>query len=190
MVYPKGTYEVSDDWRDLDQARHGDEAAWRRLMERHLSRLVALALMMTGSPEFAQDAAQEAFVRLLKANPAPEQGTLRGYLTTIVYHLALKENRRSARQQNVENSSLEDDSPSALESMVRSEREWLVVGAIRALDDAQRTALVLRFYGEHTYEEIAALTGVPLGTVKSRLFYAVKQCREWLKEKGVFKECM
>jgi RNA polymerase sigma-70 factor (ECF subfamily) len=74
--------------------------------------------------------------------------------------------------------------------MVRSERERLVVKAIRSLDDAHRTTLVLRFYGEHSYEEIATLTGAPLGTVKSRLFYAVKQCREWLKTKGVLEECM
>jgi RNA polymerase sigma-70 factor (ECF subfamily) len=146
--------------------------------------------MLTGSPEFAQDAAQEAFVRLLKANPDPERGTLRGYLTTIVYHFALKENRRAGRHRNIENFSLEDESPSALEQVVRSERERLVVRAIRALDDAHRMTLVLRFYGDRTYEEIAALTGVPLGTVKSRLFYAVKQCREWLKTKGVLEECM
>jgi len=190
VVHSKGTYEVSDDWRDLERARHGDEAAWRRLMERHLSRLAAFALLLTGSPEFAQDAAQEAFVRLLKANPNPEGGTLRGYLTTIVYHLALNENRRSGRHQDIEDFSLEDESPSALEEMVRSERERLVVGAICALDNVHRTVLVLRFYGEHTYEEIAVLTGAPLGTVKSRLFYAVKQCREWLKMKGVLEECM
>lgn len=190
MVCTQGTYEVSDDWRDLERARRGDEAVWRRLTDRHLSRLVALALMLTGSPEFAQDAAQEAFVRLLKANPHPERGTLRGYLTTIVYHFALKEHRRTGRYQDIESHSLEDESPSALEQIVRSERERLVVRAIRALDDAHRTTLALRFYGNHTYEEIASLTSVPLGTVKSRLFYAVKQCREWLKEKGVLEECM
>jgi RNA polymerase sigma-70 factor (ECF subfamily) len=155
-----------------------------------MSRLAALALLLTGSPEFAQDAAQEAFVRLLKANPDPEQGTLSGYLSTIVYHFALKENRRTGRHQNIENQSLESDSPSALEQMVRNERERLVVRAICALDDAHRTTIALRFYGNHSYEEIAALTGVPMGTVKSRLFYAVKQCREWLKRKGVLEECM
>ena len=186
----QGTYEVNDDWRDLERARHGDEAAWQRLADRHLSRLVALALMMTGSPEFAQDAAQEAFVRLLKANPDSERGTLGGYLSTIVYRLGLKEHRRAVRHQDIENHSLEDESPSILERVVRSERQRLVVRAISALDESHRTVLVLRFYGDHTYEEIAILTGVPLGTVKSRLFYAVKQCRKWLKEKGVLEECM
>ena len=71
-----------------------------------------------------------------------------------------------------------------------SEKSYLSRGArraeaIRGLDDKYREVLVLRFYADHSYEEIADLLRIPLGTVKSRMFNAVKTCRMILKDKGI-----
>jgi RNA polymerase sigma factor (sigma-70 family) len=60
-----------------------------------------------------------------------------------------------------------------------------VVRAIRMLPDHLRDVLVLRLHGGHSYEEIAEMTGISLGTVKSRIFYAVKSTRNELKNRGV-----
>jgi RNA polymerase sigma-70 factor (ECF subfamily) len=62
-----------------------------------------------------------------------------------------------------------------------------VARALRTLDAEHRDVLVLRFYGGYSYEEIAKIVEAPLGTVKSRIFYAVKSCRETLQQKGVLR---
>jgi len=54
----------------------------------------------------------------------------------------------------------------------------MVASAINNLDNAHRDILLLRFYAGLSYDEIAVLLDIPLGTVKSRIFYAVKSCRD------------
>jgi len=71
------------------------------------------------------------------------------------------------------------------EALAAQERDKAVAEAISSLDMNHRSILVLRFYGEHTFEEIAELLQIPVGTAKSRLFYAVKRCRQELKRKGI-----
>ena len=176
---------MSSDWECLAAARRGDEVAWRQLVERHHRRLVGLVLLITGCPAAANDVAQETFVRLLEAGPYRPTGTVQGLLSTIAYRLAVKESRWQRRQSDVEALNPSDSSPSPLERILREERDRHVAAAIGSLDDAHRHTLVLRFYGGHSYAEIAELTGVPLGTVKSRIFHAVKSCHRILRDKGI-----
>lgn len=178
---------MSSDWASLARAQQGDQAAWRMLVDQHHARLVALALFVTGSAAAANDVAQETFLRALNARIKNERGTVRGFLGTIAYRLALKEAKRIRRNTDLDGEDLPHHAENALESILRDERDCLVAEAIAALDEEHRNVLVLRFYAGHSYEEIAEIIEAPLGTVKSRIFYAVKSCREALRQKGVFK---
>ena len=173
------------DWDCLERARRGDEDAWRLLFQRYHRVLIKLTLLITGSPEAAGDLAQETFIRLLNSQPKHRDGIFKTYLTTIAYRLALKEKRRRERNRNLHDYELADESPSPLEETVRDEQSKHIARAILTLPDHHRDILVLRFYGDHSYEEIAHITKLPLGTVKSRLFYAVKSCQEVLGKRGV-----
>jgi RNA polymerase sigma-70 factor (ECF subfamily) len=173
------------DWDCLDRARRGDEDAWQLLFERHHLGLIKIAVLITGSLEAAKDLAQESFVRLLQSRVKHTDGSFKSYLSTIAYRLALKEKKRSSREKDFEGSDMPDGNPSPLEKTVREERDRHLVRTIRALPEHHRDILILRFYGEHSYEEIARLTRLPLGTVKSRIFYAVKMCGAELRERGV-----
>jgi len=158
----------------------------RLLVEAHQARLAALALFITGSADAASDVAEETFLRALNATIKNESGTVRGFLGTIAYRLALKEAKRDRRNVELDGLNLVRDSENALERILRDERDCAVAEVIAALDEAHRSVLALRFYGGFSYEEIAVEVGAPLGTVKSRIFYAVKYCRETLKQRGVF----
>jgi RNA polymerase sigma-70 factor (ECF subfamily) len=177
---------MTDDWHCLALAHGGDEVAWRVLFQRYYPVLLRMASCITGSRDTAHDLAQESFVRLLRARANHQSGSFRAYLTTITYRLALKERKRQSSKHELETVPLADDSPSPLELAIQNETDRLIFRAIQSLPGEQREILALRFFGGHSYEEVAHITGIPIGTVKSRIFYAVKSCREKLKEQGVF----
>lgn len=144
-----------------------------------------MVLLMTGSRAATEDILQETFLRAMSAEIGHDSGSVRGFLGTIAYRLAVKESRRSNRHTGLDSIDLSDDTDSPLSALLKSEREQYLVDTIRLLSVEQRRVLILHFYGEFSYEEISQLMDVPLGTVKSRIFYAVKKCREILREKGI-----
>jgi RNA polymerase sigma-70 factor (ECF subfamily) len=178
---------MTDDWQCLDLARGGDEIAWRDLFQRHYPSLVRMASCITGSLDTAHDLAQESFVRLLRVDIRHRNGSFKSYLATIAYRLALKERKRQGSNDGPGPLSIADDAPSPLELAIQNETDRIIVRVMQSLSDDQREILALRYFGGHSYEEIARITGIPIGTVKSRIFYAIKTCREKLTERGVFK---
>lgn len=175
---------MSLDWEIFRRAQRGDEAAWRQLAAGHRTRLTALALFVTRSAAAAEDVVQETFVRALRAEIKHDAGTVQAYLGTIAYRLALKETRRARRQVDWDGFDAVDADSDPLDEVLTDERDRHVFAAIQALDAGHRDVLVLRFYGGQSYEEIAALIQVPVGTVKSRIHYAVQSCRRRLREEG------
>ena len=178
---------MNAEWERFLRAQRGDETAWRVLIGQHQTRLTALALFITGSAAAADDVVQETFVRALRAKIKSVTGTVQGFLGIIAYRLALKEARRVQRNVELDGLDLADAGQTPLDNLLNDERERLVAEAIAALDEGQRDVLILRLYSGHSYEEIARILQIPLGTVKSRVFYAVKSCRESLRQKGVLK---
>jgi RNA polymerase sigma factor (sigma-70 family) len=186
VVQKAGLSGITTDWECLILARGGSESAWRILFRRHYSSLVRMTACITGSMDAGHDLAQESFVRLLHCRIQHQNGSFRAFLTTTAYRLALKEKRRAAAGRSLDDHEIETSEASPLEAAIRDETDKAVVRAIQSLPVHQREVLALRFFGGHSYEEIAILTELPVGTVKSRLFYAVKTCRERLRNEGVF----
>ena len=176
---------MNPDWNQLELARQGDEEAWRALVERHSPRLLKIVLLITGSAATAQDLIQDTFLELYHKGPRHSRGSLKGYLSTVAYHLALKEKHRSGNLKPLGGIEQPAEKLSPLDIALAGERERIVSDVIQSLEDGHRDILVLRFYGGHSYKEIARISGLPLGTVKSRMFNALKKCRLRLREKGV-----
>ena len=179
------TEKVNPEWDLFFCARRGDENSWRELMEEYRPRLMALGLLITRSSVAAEDIVQETFVRALSATIKNTSGTVHGFLGTIAYRLAIKEKRRVGRHVGLETNELLDNVENPMEQLLKDERQRLIAGAISSLDTEHRDILLLRCYGGHSYLEISDLLSVPIGTVKSRIFYAVKSCRDILRRKGV-----
>lgn len=176
-----------DDWRCLELAHRGNEKAWRDLFERHYPSLVRMTSSITGSMETGKDLAQESFVRLLHFRIRHHTGTVRSLLSTIAYRLALKERSRHSSLLPSGIELIPDGAPSPLELTIRNETDRIIVRVIQSLSVEHREILILRFFGGNSYEDIARITALPIGTVKSRIFYAVKICQEKLKQQGIFK---
>jgi len=176
---------MRSDWEYLGRARDGEEDAWRLLFEKHYVPLVRLTALITGSIDAAKDIAQETFFRLLRVRQQHDEGNFKAYVSTIAFRLALKEKARVRRAKHAENPESPGDTPSPLETVVQAEEQKQIVRVIQLLPDHYREIIVLRFYGEQSYEEMAETLAIPIGTVKSRIFYAVKACREQLEKRGM-----
>ncbi len=172
-----------------------DERAFTELVRTYQRRVFALVLRMLGNAAEADDLAQEVFVQVFKAI-----GTFRGEskLSTWIYRIAINlcKNRTKylrVRHANEQDELAEIDERVPLgasgrsnvgaierpdEAMAGKQVEAIVQRAIQALEPSFRECLVLRDVEELSYEEIEEITGLPAGTVKSRIHRARALLRE------------
>jgi RNA polymerase sigma-70 factor (ECF subfamily) len=168
----------------------GDERAFRELVERHQHAVVGTIAKMLRDPVEAEDLAQQVFLRLWKhaARWKPD-AKFTTYLFTITRNLVYNESRRRSRRREVSADERRDDTgfeavgdaraePDA--EVVRAEMHDEIDAAIAALPETQRTAVVLYSYESMPYEEIAAVLGTSVSSVKSLLFRARSTLREKL----------
>ncbi|MBI4570149.1 MAG: sigma-70 family RNA polymerase sigma factor [Planctomycetes bacterium] len=163
------------------RVRAGDEAAFAMLYDRHQARTINFAWRITGSREDAQEVLQDAFRYLFTKAPEYEpKAKFTTLLFTVTRHLAVNRARRARRDAHASVEQALDvvdagESPPA--AVVRGERASRVQRALDRLPPLFREVLALRMVEDLPYADIAAVLGVPEGTVKSRLHNAIEQLR-------------
>ncbi len=178
------------------EAREGSEAAFRELVERFQGPVFSLLVRMVRRTELAEDLAQETFVKAWRALARfdPER-KFSSWLFKIAHNTALDALRRSGqeplsldapREPGGEPMDLPAD-PRAENPLARTLGRQVgraLEQAITRIRPAYREILLLRFAEELSYEEIAEVTGSPLGTVKVHLFRARAELARELKALG------
>ena len=146
--------------------------------------LVRYARRMAGDPDAAEDAVQEAFVRLLDRDVHGEPERLRGWLFTTVTNLLRDRARVAANRSRLlaTRTPMPETPPEAADRMERQERIRRVREALDALDARDRTLLLLREEG-FSYRELAREVGVQPGSVGTLLARARRRFRDQLTEK-------
>ncbi|MGJ5181657.1 RNA polymerase sigma factor [Bradyrhizobium oligotrophicum] len=166
-------------------ARGGDCACLGVLLERHRARLYAAALGVLGYGPQAEDAVHDAFLIALRhIGDLKEPQAVVGWLLSILHRCCLQQLRRRRREVlTAEVPDRPDDGPSIEERLEKvALREW-VWNALGKLPESQQATAVLRYFGSyHSYEELAAILAVPIGTVRSRLSEAKRKLAEMLLE--------
>jgi RNA polymerase sigma-70 factor (ECF subfamily) len=173
------------DWEYLTKAKRGDESAANYLFNKYYKSLIRMTALITGSLDSAKDIIQDTFLKLSKKRIKHHEGSFKTYLSTVAYRLALKERYRINRNFSLFTVIGDRKYESPLESQIEDETQKDIFEVIQSLKEIYKEILVLRFYGNHSYEEISEITKIPLGTVKSRIYYAVKECRTIMKKKGI-----
>ena len=176
------------------RARGGDRAAAEELARRCRRPAYLLALQLLRDPDDALDVAQDALLRLFThLDRVDPERPLRPWLAAIVRNRArdLMRRRRVRRHESLDTDPedrparvLVDPAAGPEERAARTEAARRLWGALGQLAEAQREILVLRDYQDLAYEEIAAVLGVPLGTVMSRLHRARRALRTLLEGAG------
>src|SRR5919205_3810759 len=156
-------------------AQGGDVTGLGILLERHRAPLYALALQMLGHAPQAQDAVQDAFlIALRNIDRLRQPEAVGGWLRAILRNVCLERLRQGRGEILFDElaGTLEREpyEPSAEEAIDRlALRDW-VWTALSELPEPLRVTAMLRYFGSYpSYEELSAILGVPLGTVRSRL---------------------
>lgn len=151
----------------------------------------ALARRIIGDDGFAEDVVQEVFLTLWR-DPGRfdrARGTFASWLLSVTHHKSVdavrrEETLRKRRTQAAEEAVTQLDesaySPGVHEEVWGQFRRERVRIALKNLPDVQREALALAYYGGYTQREVAALTGAPLGTVKTRMLTGMRRMAEAL----------
>jgi RNA polymerase sigma-70 factor (ECF subfamily) len=187
--------EATDEQAIIRSAQKGNLDAFNELVLRYQNQVYNVAYRIMGEPDGASDAAQEAFISAYKAIGNYRGGSFRGWLLRIVTNACYDELRRRKRRPT---SSLDAlyvtdaapgevlvngaESPEAFAQ--RQDLNRTLHAALQTLPDEQRTTLVLSDVQGYDYQEIAEITDVSLGTVKSRLSRARAKMRDFLLAQG------
>ncbi len=177
----------------LEQARQGDKIAFGKLVEAYQTPVFNLAYRMLNNANEAEEAAQEAFIRaftrLESYNPAHKFST---WLLSITsnYCIDLLRKRRaqllSIDEPLAPHPALMSDKSKGPEAqLMNSEQQDMVQSLLAELQPEYREAVVLRYWYELSYEEIAEMMDTTVSAIKSRLFRARKQLAEISLEQGM-----
>lgn len=159
----------------MSQVQAGDERAFTRVVERYQDRIMNYLTRLTGDRARAEDLAQEAFIKLFtRAGRYNHDGKLGAYLYKIATNVTLSYLRREHRRRALgaifltgDNGGDPAESPQT--TAINGERHRLLARAIEALPVRYRVPLVLHELEGLSYEDVAQVTGVRTGTVKSRI---------------------
>lgn len=172
------------DERDLvSRARQGQLQAMEELFRLHVDGAVRVAYLITGDWREAEDAAQEAFIRAFRFLPSLRPGSpFLPWFTAILVNEARRARRRQSRQTPAGHVHAVSPAPSTSpeESLARQERASAVRRALASLDEDHRVPIALRYLMDLSEADIARALGLPLTTVKSRLFVARRRLRRLL----------
>ena len=165
----------------------GDEAALAELYDRVGRIAFGLALRVLRDERLAEDAVQEAFLAVWRgaATFRADRAKASTWILTLVHRRAVDLVRREDRRRA---EPLADEAAGVAASESTEEAAWLrfererVQRALAQLPDTQREAIELAYYGGFSQSDLAERLGVPLGTIKSRMFAGLARLKELLDE--------
>jgi RNA polymerase sigma-70 factor, ECF subfamily len=180
--------ESSSDDHLIERLRAMEPAAWDRVMHTYKEGIFFACLGQTRNRADAEDICSQAFLRAVRGiGRFRGDSSIKTWLHTIAANLCHTHRRRHGENRHVP---LDEAPEKALEAEIiaadhvvgRAEIRTALVSALDLLDPVLRHAFHLRTFEEMSYEEIARVTGVPVNTVKTRIFRARERLQRLLAE--------
>lgn len=195
-THPETLEPASDDPAIVRAVLDGDRDAFRHLVEREAAGVIRACHRVLGDLGEAEDVAQDAFVIAYRSLGSWRgDGPFGAWLSRIAVRLAIRQSSRRRTIAWAQPSTDADGAPvDALARLssgpgadpeshaIRGERHQAVRQAVAGLDEPYREVVALRFFAERSLDEIAAVTGRPLGTVKTHLHRGLIRLRAELGE--------
>lgn len=152
----------------------GDQAAFEEVYRELAPLVYGTVLRILRDPAMSEEVTQEVFVELWRQAPRyePDRGSPRTWAATIAHRRAVdrvRSEQSSRNREEADSRSAERERDDVVDEVVDRLDRTEVVVALGRLSAAQREAVVLAYYGGHTYREVAVILGVPEGTIKTRI---------------------
>jgi RNA polymerase sigma-70 factor (ECF subfamily) len=172
----------------VEQAKAGDPEAWDQLFRRYQLPLYVYVFELAHQEQTSLDIVQETFIAAVRhIGGLRENEKFGGWLFGIAHQKCIQQWRKERRAR----AALEEmaQEPGELETspddwLVRREQEARFMKLLNELPLAHRSVLLLHFVEDFSLEDIAQITGAPIGTVKSRLHYAKRALRNLLEKQS------
>jgi RNA polymerase sigma-70 factor (ECF subfamily) len=179
----------------IDKAKAGDIQSFEMLVEKHQKRIFNIALRVIGNHADAADLAQNALIRIYKSiGNFKEESSLSTWIYRITMNVCFDELRRRKNRKLISieqeiqlddgdvKRQLESESPQPSEAAEKKELKSIVRNAIEQLSDEHKEVIILRDLQAFSYDEIASILDLPVGTVKSRINRARSALKKILTE--------
>lgn len=171
----------------------GDATAFDQLVLRWDRKIRGAAYRVLGSDDEAREVSQEAFLRAYKnLQGFKKEARFSSWLYQIALNLCRDRLRRRRGRELVSLDAVAEAAPgrlrtdpSALELVESRDLARRIAAAVEALPEEQREVVVLKEYEELTFPEVAEVLGIPVSTVKTRLYRALGQLRLRLERRGI-----
>lgn len=171
----------------VDRVAKGDRAAVRLLFMRHHARVYRFVARQTGSEMMADDIANEVFLELWRQAPGFEgRSEVSTWLLGIARFKALSVLRKKKEQwiDDDDAAQVPDSADTPEVVTMKQDKGAALRGFVDALPEEHRTVIDLAYYHGQSVTEIGEVLGIPVATVKTRMFYARKKLGEALKAAG------
>ncbi|HUT28215.1 MAG TPA: RNA polymerase sigma factor [Sedimentisphaerales bacterium] len=176
-----------EDGRLLKQLRRGDRDALRRIYEKYVDDLLAVAVSLLSDVHTAEDCVHDVFVGFAGAAGSIRiRHNLKGYLLSCVANRARDQLRKRPREPNqrLEEADYPTTSSEPASRLIDCEESARLFAALAKLPYEQREVFVLHAQGDMKFREIAGLVGVSTATVQSRYRYAIEKLRGLLEKEN------
>jgi RNA polymerase sigma-70 factor (ECF subfamily) len=165
-----------------------DEAAIRAAYSAHGGEMFGFASRSLGDAGLAEEAVQETFLRAWRAADRFDEqlGSLRTWLFSILRHVMIDFARARSARPPLAGDPVEQTGPAPADEdqFDRALVAWQIEEALRRIGEDHRRVLVETYFRGRPYREVAEELGIPQGTVKSRVYYALRAVRLALEEMG------
>ena len=194
MRIPMENERKLEDKKLIDRALEGDENAFRSLLEKYRNLVFSIMLKMVRNKQEAEDLTQEAFMKAFASLASfNDEFAFSTWLMKIASNNCIDFLRKKKlktysihepiqyKDEKIE-IEIPDHDPSPERTLLQSERSRMIEETINELPERYRYVIILRHKEEKSYEEIAEIMNLPLGTVKAQIFRAREILYKKLKE--------
>ncbi len=195
---PHEPIREEDDLQLVERIRAGEPDAWAALISTYQDRLFSVCVRMVRDRELAADLTQDAFVKIIQGLPSFDaRAKLSTWMIRVTMNVCLSKLRSEKLRRHTSIDAIregsapranhdgragyelpQDREPTPLSGVQAHEDRARVLRALRSVEPEQRAVLILADCQGHSYEEIAQVFGVAVGTIKSRLFRARTALRD------------
>ncbi len=175
----------------LKKVKEGDKYSFNLLVWKWEKQIFNLAVRMLGSVEDAADACQDIFISAYeKAYSFKGNSKFSTWLYKIAINNCISKLRRKKIEKKIYDNSITQENLSTKyyayrddeENIIKNQLNERILKAIQDLPEEQKTIIELKIYQDLSFEEISQIIGIPVGTAKSRLHYALNKIKNELKD--------